>query len=104
LNLDKVEEKIRCRYLDWERPDFDGLDSVDVIVSSDVIYDDRVIPHLMKTVEGLLVKNPNARFIISSTIRNETTYQFFKSLLEKFHVETVYSRNPYEILSLSLYL
>ena len=50
---------------------------IDVLLASDIIFDPEIIPSLVETISFLTNLNKNMNIIISSTIRNQATYDFF---------------------------
>ena len=59
--------------------------SLDVVLGADIVFDSRIIPDLVKTIESLLTKTKSDKegvAVIASTIRNEVTYSNFHQELE----------------------
>ncbi|KZF24254.1 hypothetical protein L228DRAFT_266602 [Xylona heveae TC161] len=61
----------------------------DVAIGADITYDGSVIPFLVSTLRDLFKRFPKLQFIISATIRNETTFKGFLEACEnhKFHIQ-----------------
>ncbi|XP_071943808.1 protein-lysine N-methyltransferase EEF2KMT-like [Antedon mediterranea] len=72
----------RIKHLDWEaftEQEVKDLRS-DVILASDVVYDDRLLEPLVKVLSSLLSSSSVA--YVSSTIRNDTTFSKFLDVLD----------------------
>jgi predicted nicotinamide N-methyase len=50
----------------------------DLVVGADVIYDGSTIPPFVAELVRLFRKNPSAKVVISTTIRNEDTFSLFR--------------------------
>ena len=65
-------------------PETDNFADVDVVLGADIVFDSRIIPDLVKTIQTLLSRNFNSLAFIASTIRNEKTYaHFLKELYDQ---------------------
>lgn len=81
---------ISMRELRWGHALMGNEDSVfledrtpDIIIGADVTYDSVALPALVATLHDLLELFPDARILISSTIRNEETYTKFLGLCKQ---------------------
>jgi len=63
---------------------------IDVLLASDIIFDPDIIPSLVETIKFLTNLNNNMNIIISSTIRNESTYNCFLQNLSKYTSINIY--------------
>ena len=72
---------LRADILDWTSPSsFDHL-SPNLVMAADVVYDPIALPSLVSLITHLKDMNPGLEIIISTTRRNEETFQLFKTLL-----------------------
>ncbi|KAB7500693.1 Protein-lysine N-methyltransferase EEF2KMT [Armadillidium nasatum] len=91
INLSPKQEKIgeystkynntsvQIQCLDWEA--FHYSQKYDIILGADVVFDRRLIPHLINVVLKSL--NRRGKAIFASTIRNVDTYNYFLHKLEE---------------------
>ena len=85
-NLTSDTSSYSLTTLDWESetPETDNFADVDVVLGADIVFDSRIIPDLVKTIQTLLSRNFNSLAFIASTIRNEKTYaHFLKELYDQ---------------------
>lgn len=82
--------KASVHTLNWSEPDEsdlfenENLPRVDFILATDIIYDPDLIEPLVNSLDLIWNKNDRSqelKFLIASTIRNETTYAKFISTL-----------------------
>ena len=90
LQLSKLEDdnRIQTSILQWGHPlgssIADGRDAqYDLAIGADVTYDVTSIPALTATIRDLFELYPKLRIIISATIRNTKTLQYFIASCEK---------------------
>ncbi|XP_071796763.1 protein-lysine N-methyltransferase EEF2KMT-like [Asterias amurensis] len=86
------DNSVECiDWKDFEKNDLQRLNA-GVILAADVVFDPRIIEHLVRLLRLLLrcqgdgQGRPTA--YIASTIRNEATYRAFLQALDKHHVST----------------
>jgi protein-lysine N-methyltransferase EEF2KMT len=83
---------VSTRELRWGHALLGNEDSVflehripDIIIGADITYDAAALPALVATLRDLLELFPAAQVLISSTVRNEETYEKFLGLCAKYH-------------------
>ena len=79
------ECKVSIQALNWAtstKKDCELL-NVNIVIAADCCYDPDLIEVFVPLLEILLSSNNNSIAIISSTLRNETTYDYFIDLLKK---------------------
>ncbi|KAF2071813.1 hypothetical protein CYY_006874 [Polysphondylium violaceum] len=84
------EKRFSVRILDWEIEDLKCLDQCldivdsEIIIGADIVYDPSLARYLVAILNYLLNKKAGSMAIISSTIRNQSTFEIFqKELVEK---------------------
>eukprot|EP00794_Sanderia_malayensis_P009070 gene9070-10038_t len=74
------ELSVNINKMDWTNFQsseyFSGKD-IDIIIGSDLVFDCAIIPSLVDVIKYFLSKSENTVALISSTIRNTETYEFF---------------------------
>ncbi len=90
----KSNNSVIVKKLDWcnlmECDLFSEHLKIDVLLASDIIFDPDIIPSLVETIKFLTNLNNNMNIIISSTIRNESTYNCFLQNLSKYTSINIY--------------
>jgi len=79
VDLSRPAAAVDCqiRQVDWhDQGHVNSLPPVDIVLGADIVFDTRVIPDLVLVIKSL-IKRKNGVAVISSTIRNDTTYNFF---------------------------
>ncbi|XP_059481875.1 protein-lysine N-methyltransferase EEF2KMT [Neocloeon triangulifer] len=59
----------------WENPSYAEIETPDLILAADVVYDPSVLKHLSKTLLLLLSKKEGSEAILVCTLRNESTLE-----------------------------
>lgn len=83
-NIKLNESKVNVLDLDFTNPPI--LDSYDLIIGADIVFDPLLIKPLVKLLKTLL--SNKTRCILAVTERNEKTFQLFKDELESHKIET----------------
>lgn len=79
------QEKIEDKLLPWENIQTIEVESVDLIVAADVVYDISVFEDLTNTIIAIFKASGNkCELFLASTIRNESTYEKFKKYLQNY--------------------
>lgn len=79
-NRNKIKEIV----LPWEDVQSVQLESIDLMIAADVVYDISVFEDLTNTISAIFEASDNkCQLILASTIRNELTYGEFKKFLNK---------------------
>ena len=74
------------KLLDWEQEiQEDGIEQIDIVIGSDIVFDSRIIPGLVSTIKLALQKAETA--IIANVIRNEDTISEFQKSLSKHDLD-----------------
>lgn len=80
-NRENIEEKL----LPWENIQIIQIESVDLIIAADVVYDISVFDDLTNTISAIFKASAKkCELFLASTIRNELTYEKFKKYLQNY--------------------
>lgn len=67
----------------WGIENFDlKLTNIDLLIASDVVYDEDIFVLLLETVQEIFKINPECHFILAATVRNEKTLNKFIELVK----------------------
>jgi len=81
---DLVKENIFVESLNWEDKPAFGNRSYDVILGSDITFDENLIKQLVKVLNFFFTQKKTTVAYIAATIRNNKTFDTFLSQLKKY--------------------
>jgi predicted nicotinamide N-methyase len=88
IELNANEKAFKClqysvEQLDWQHCKENHIfqQDYDIVLAADVVFDTSLVPSLVSVLSRLLSKQRDAVAVLSTTVRNEGTYVYFKQVL-----------------------